>query len=187
MIEVEIKVPIDDKNTIIKKLINIGFIFKKTIKQSDIYFQHPTRDFAKSDEALRIRRTLDGCYLNYKGPKLDKTTKTREEIEIFLKESENITKIFEKLGFKKVFIVEKTREIYKFNEITASIDSVKSLGTFMELEILIKEDKDLSENREKVFSILKKMNISKEKIIRKSYLELILFSSIKGREKIIKI
>ncbi|MHA1252783.1 MAG: class IV adenylate cyclase [Candidatus Helarchaeota archaeon] len=77
MIEVEIKVPISDKNKIIQKLKNIGFIFKKSVIQKDIYFQHPSRNFVKTDEALRIRETPEEVFLNYKGPKIDTTTKTQ--------------------------------------------------------------------------------------------------------------
>ncbi len=174
MIEVEIKVPISDKNKIIQKLKNIGFIFKKSVIQKDIYFQHPSRNFVKTDEALRIRETPEEVFLNYKGPKIDTTTKTREEIEISLKNGKNLIKIFEKLGFQKVILIEKKREIYELDEIKASVDMVKGLGDYLELEILLDNRKQLDTKRELLFSILDRLGISKDKIIRKSYLELLL-------------
>ncbi|MHA1231327.1 MAG: class IV adenylate cyclase [Candidatus Helarchaeota archaeon] len=174
MIEVEIKVPISDKNKIIQKLKNIGFIFKKSVIQKDIYFQHPSRNFVKTDEALRIRETPEEVFLNYKGPKIDTTTKTREEIEISLKNGKNLIKIFEKLGFQKVILIEKKREIYELDEIKASVDMIKGLGDYLELEILLDNRKQLDTKRELLFSILDRLGISKDKIIRKSYLELLL-------------
>ena len=52
--------------------------------QIDCYYAHPVRDFAASDEALRLRQVGENNYITYKGPKLDTTTKTRREIEISL-------------------------------------------------------------------------------------------------------
>ncbi|MBD3230482.1 MAG: class IV adenylate cyclase [Candidatus Lokiarchaeota archaeon] len=174
MIEVEIKVSINDKNIMIEKLKRIGFKFKESVNQKDIYFQHPKRNFVKTDEALRIRETSEGTYLNYKGPKLDKTTKTREEIEIFFANGKKIIKIFEKLGFKQVSTVEKTRDIYLYNDINASIDSVKSLGDYIEFETLINSKNNMKKKRDELFSLLDDLNISRKKLIRKSYLELLL-------------
>jgi len=74
MIEVEVKVRADHSQvrSVLQKLgaIKIGIE-----NQSDTYFAAPYRDFAKTDEALRIR-SLDGkAVLTYKGPKLDKVSK----------------------------------------------------------------------------------------------------------------
>ena len=46
------------------------------------------RDFAATDEALRIRRVGDANFVTYKGPKLDQSTKTRREIEVPLADGE---------------------------------------------------------------------------------------------------
>jgi hypothetical protein len=43
----------------------------RPVEETDLYFQHPARDFAASDEALRIRQKAGVCLLTYKGPKLD--------------------------------------------------------------------------------------------------------------------
>ncbi|MHA1310984.1 MAG: class IV adenylate cyclase [Candidatus Helarchaeota archaeon] len=174
MIEVELKVPIADKNMIAGELKKIGFVFKKSIIQNDTYFQHPIRDFAKTDEALRIRETPEEVFLSYKGPKLDEITKTREEIEISFDNSKNLKKIFEKIGFKKVIVINKTRELFEMDEIKAAIDIVEHLGAFLELEILCENKETMPDKRETLFSILKKINISQNSIIRKSYLELLL-------------
>ena len=50
-------------------------------EQVDTYFSHPARDFAATDEALRIRSIDQENFVTYKGPKLDATTKTRREID----------------------------------------------------------------------------------------------------------
>ena len=57
MIEVEVKAKIENFEDMKKKLENLGAIKSKKEFQEDIYFNSPIVDFAKSDEALRIRTT----------------------------------------------------------------------------------------------------------------------------------
>ena len=85
MIEVEVKAKIDNFEDMRKKLNDLGAIKTKEEFQEDIYFNSPIVDFAKTDEALRIRTTKQGdekhIFITYKGAKIDSESKTREEIE----------------------------------------------------------------------------------------------------------
>src|ERR1700688_1176895 len=71
--------------------------------QVDRYYAHPARDFAQTDEALRIRRIGQANYVTYKGPKLDTTTKTRRELELPLAPGDagaaGFAELLEALGF----------------------------------------------------------------------------------------
>ncbi len=174
MIEVEIKVKIDNKDEITNKLKKLGFKFIKKKFQEDIYFNGINRDFRKTDEALRIRDDDGTFFVTYKGPKLDNISKTREEIEVKIEDKEKMRQIFKKLGFKEVHPIRKIREIYKKDNIIASIDNVEGLGIFLELEKSI-SDSEITKKDEilnELLDLLKSLNISKDKIIRKSYLEL---------------
>ncbi len=53
--EVEQKHRVDDGWDLAIRLASLGGKLGEPIHQSDQYFAHPCRDFAKSDEALRIR------------------------------------------------------------------------------------------------------------------------------------
>ena len=79
MIEVEVKARIDGFEEIEEKLESIGAVKSKTEFQEDIYFASPIVDFAKTDEALRIRTTNNDIFITYKGPKLNSEAKTRKE------------------------------------------------------------------------------------------------------------
>ena len=174
MIEIEIKVKIDNKDEIIEKLKKLGFKFIKKKFQEDIYFNGSNRDFKKTDEALRIRDDNGTFFITYKGPKLDNVSKTREEIEVKIEDKEKMRLILKKLGFKEVPPIRKIREIYKRGDIIASIDNVEGLGIFLELEKSI-SDSEITKKDEilnELLDLLKSLNISKDKIIRKSYLEL---------------
>ena len=172
MIEVEIKVRIKNKDEITEKLKKLGFKFIKKKFQEDIYFNGIDRDFRKTDEALRIRDDNGTYYVTYKGPKIDRISKTREEIEVRIDDKEKMRQIFKKLGFREVRPIRKVREIYKKDDITASIDDVEGLGLFLELEKNIYNINEKDEALKELMEILKALNISKDNTIRKSYLEL---------------
>ena len=55
MIEVEAKAKINDFNETRDKIKNLGAKLTKIEHQEDLYFNSPTVDFARTDEALRIR------------------------------------------------------------------------------------------------------------------------------------
>ena len=82
VIEVEMKFAVPDEVEILQHLVKWKVEFGQSERQVDLYFFHPIRDFADTDEALRIRRTESRVDVAYKGPRLDTTTKTRQEIEV---------------------------------------------------------------------------------------------------------
>jgi adenylate cyclase, class 2 len=55
MYEVELKFPVAGHDPVIEMLTNRGARPGPSIEQRDFYFNHPQRDFAATDEALRIR------------------------------------------------------------------------------------------------------------------------------------
>ncbi len=173
MIEVEIKSPIDEPDEIRRRLSRIGATFMTKEKQVDIYYNAPHRDFAETDEALRIRVGGD-ITLTYKGPKLDSFSKTREEICISLGDTDQATAMLKALDFKEVATVVKVRETYRLNDLIISIDDVRDLGMFIEIESMSGADYQSALGR--VFEMLDRLGLEKENTIRESYLELILSS-----------
>lgn len=172
MIEIEVKVRADHSKSfpILKK---IGAVKLGVEDQSDIYFAAPHRDFAKTDEALRIR-SLDGqAVLTYKGPKLDGISKTREEFETPVDETATI-QILHSLGFSEAGVVRKKREVFRTGEITVCLDAVEGLGEFLEVEIVAENEKELETSRAKLFELLKEFGAGEKDSIRTSYLEMVL-------------
>ncbi len=176
MIEVEVKAKIENFEDMEKKLKNLGAIKSKKEYQEDIYFNSPIVDFAKSDEALRIRTTTENdsknIFITYKGPKIDSKSKTREEIEISIEDSEKCSKIFEHLGFKKVRTVRKNRQYYTYENFEISLDDIEGLDPYMEIEIALDDGKDYNEAQNKIFELFSKLDVE-EGFERTSYLELL--------------
>src|SRR5688500_13235290 len=105
-IEVEHKYRVTDLADVQRRLAALPATIAEPQLQVDTYFAHPARDFAKTDEALRIRCVGERNYVTYKGPKLDAVTKTRREIELPLAPHESGAAAFGELllalGFRRV-------------------------------------------------------------------------------------
>jgi adenylate cyclase class 2 len=192
MIEVEIKAQISDPQKIRKRFEEQGGKYIISLSHEDTYYNMPKklRDFRKTDEALRIRKSTDydkqneskkqtKYYLTYKGAKLDNSTKTREEIETLIDDGEKLKKILDNLGFRTVLTIKKERDLYHFDyegaEIEALIDYIPILEShFIEVEIQAESSMQIELSRDLLFDFLRKFQIEKKDSIRKSYLELIL-------------
>lgn len=174
MIEVELKGYADDE---IFKRVRERFKFMRKETHEDIYFQHPCRDFSKTDEALRIRiKRFNGHFegfLTYKGPKVDGESKTRKEIEVVISDIDTHIDLLRSLGFKDVLTVVKIREKYYAEKgVNIALDEVEGLGKFIEIEKLVMDEKSIEKEVNKLKNILKSLGV--KKFERRSYLELLL-------------
>jgi len=193
MIEVEIKVKITDPELMRKRFIEKQGIYKFSLKHEDTYFNMPNglRDFKKTDEALRLRKSIKfiknnsgedqerEVYFTYKGKKIDNFTKTREEIDLIVEDYGKMRRILSLLGFKEVLSVKKERELFKFDyknySIEALIDYLPILDQhFIEVEYLTDSSEKIEEIKDELFDFLSLFNIKKEDSVRKSYLELVI-------------
>ena len=176
MIEVEVKAKIDSFEDMEKKLNELGALKTKKEFQEDIYFNSPVVDFAKTDEALRIRTTKENdnenIFITYKGPKIDKKSKTRKEIEMGIEEAQKCSEIFEAIGFKKVRAVRKNRQYYKYENFEISLDDIEGLEPYMEIEIALEDGSDYNAAQNSIFELFAKLDIT-DGFERTSYLELL--------------
>ena len=177
--EVEQKFPAADLDGVAGRLAAMGVAVGEPRRELDLYFAHPSRDFARSDEALRLRRIAGRNWITYKGPKIDPTTKTRREIELPLPEGEaafaSWRGLLEALGFRPVAEVSKSRRKAKVpwqgRQVEASLDEVDRVGRFVELE-LVTDPSDLEPAKACIASLAARLGLSGSE--RRSYLELLL-------------
>ena len=142
-LEVEQKFPVADLNVVRQQLAALGAKFHEPVDQADTYFSHPDRNFAQTDEALRLRQVGEANFVTYKGPKLDAETKTRRELELPLPGGSashgQWTELLLALGFGVVATVRKRRESASLEwlgeHIEVALDAVEQVGQFAELEI----------------------------------------------------
>ena len=179
MLEVEQKFRIHDKDKLIDQLAHLGAIRGEPVEQHDYYFAHPVRNFAETDEALRIRRNGTDNRITYKGPKRATVSKVRQEIELGFESGEStfeqLAEILELLGLEQVRTIKKRRTPYTYphhqHSFEITIDEVQELGTFAEIELLAEEDQ-LALAEAAIIELAKTLGLSNQ--IRLSYLGMLM-------------
>jgi len=178
--EVELKFWVADLGILEARLNGMGTPVGPATTEIDVYFAHPARDFVQTDEAFRIRQRGAENFVTYKGPKLDRTTKTRKEIDLALPEGEAVAKsftaLFESLGFRPVGTVSKLRRKFEIDwegrRVEGSLDEIGDLGTFAELELVVETTDQIDAAKTCIGALATELQLSKGE--RRSYLELLL-------------
>ncbi|MFD1597573.1 class IV adenylate cyclase [Halobellus rarus] len=170
---------------------------KKRLTQVDTYYDAPHRDFAETDEALRVRRERnppssdsgaepagsdapgghrfeETVKVTYKGPLIDAESKTRAEHETAVADGDAAAAIFDGLGFEQAAVVEKEREYFVLDGYTVTLDRVDGLGEFVEVEAEASESADVESVRDGAFEVLRRLGLDPDEQIRTSYLGLLL-------------
>jgi adenylate cyclase class 2 len=179
-LEVEMKFRLDDPADFRSRLDRLGPSEFVEHHQSDAYFNHPSRDFRITDEALRIRTEDERTILCWKGPRHPGPTKTRPELEVDVAEGESprdrLAELLTRLGFQPVFTVRKRRRECTVSEgggppVTVSLDAVDGLGEFVELELLA-EVGAVEEAKRTILSLANRLGLNHPET--RSYLALLL-------------
>lgn len=175
--EVELKYPVDEFQSLLNQIKSLNATSHQPIRQVDRYFNHPSRDFGETNEALRIRNIGEATHITYKGPLLDTIAKTRQEIELRLADSTNqqLGEMLTLLGFREVLAVAKSRTpislTFENRDIEIVLDEVDGLGQFVELETLTnKADKEAA--RDSLLRLADQLGL--ENSTQRSYLEMLL-------------
>jgi adenylate cyclase class 2 len=179
MLEIEMKFPVADFADLERRLVEWGASAAATRADADEYFNAPDRDFARTDEALRLRRIGPANYVTYKGPKRDAQTKTRTEVEVALAAGDHpaadFAALLKHLGYRPTAIVRKRRTIYHLArqgfDMEVCLDDVEQVGRFVELEILAPEEM-LDQAKGVLLQTAAELGLSTSE--RRSYLELLL-------------
>jgi adenylate cyclase class 2 len=186
MLEVENKYTGVDFTVLERRLVEWGARAVPQRHEADHYFNAPDRDFAVTDEALRLRRIGEHNYVTYKGPKCDAATKTRVEVEVPLAEgdgpAEDFTRLLSRLGYRTVAVVSKQRRAFHLERggfaLEVTLDEVEELGRFAELEIQAPEEQ-LDTARTVLLQTAAALGLTASE--RRSYLELLLTARAGGK------
>ena len=184
--EVEQKFRVLDLRALEGRLAALGVSVAPAQTEVDQYFAHPSRNFAETDEALRIRRKGGQVLITYKGPRVDRTTKTRQEIELPLGAEEESAAawvgLLQVLHFTPVAEVFKSRRKafipWQGQKVEVSLDEVQGVGTYAELEVMADEHA-IEPAKALIASLAVELNLHENE--RRSYLQLLL----EGRETVI--
>ena len=176
--EVEVKFRSVDNDRLTLALAARGADSEQTITQEDTYLTHPSRDFAATNEAFRIRRIGEENRITYKGPRRSGPTKTREEIEIELTSGAQafteLYRLFECLGFRPVATIKKSRTPFHLTRdgrrIEVVLDRAEGLGDFVEIETLAATETDLPAAQAAVLALASELGLTE--VEPRSYLRM---------------
>lgn len=179
MLEVEVKYAVAAFAPIEAALRNMGAAIQPLRRDADHYFNAPDRDFAQTDEAVRVRTVGEKNYVTYKGPKIDQETKTRLEFEVPLADGEAVAADFRRLltqlRYRPVAVVRKTRRIAEFSRdgfhMQVTLDEVDGVGEYVELEIVAPEER-ADAAKAAVLAFAAELGLAQSE--RRSYLQLLL-------------
>jgi adenylate cyclase class 2 len=179
MLEVEVKYAVADFGPLEAALAARGITPGVPRRDADHYFNAPDRDFAVTDEAVRVRTIGEKNFVTYKGPKIDRETKTRLEIEVPFADGEEAAADFRRLlthlRYRPVAVVRKSRRVAEFNRdgfaMQVTLDEVDSVGQYAELEVVAPEDK-ADAAKAAVLAVATELGLTQSE--RRSYLQLLL-------------
>jgi len=165
---VELKARVEDHDFLRKKLSALGAEHAGTFRQTDSYFEVP-------EGRLKLREVTDDgtaelIYYereNIAGPKSD------DAFILRVQEPEELKKILKKI-LTPLVVIEKVREIYRYNGTQIHLDTVKNLGKFIEFERQTSDDpKMIKKDRLTLQKLMKKLKIDPNNLESLSYSDLL--------------
>jgi len=176
--EVEVKYRLADYDQLVARLVQRRANREPAIDQEDTYLSHPSRDFAVTNEALRIRRIRPENRITYKGPRQRGPTKTREEIEMILAPGDlafsQLQRLFENLGFRPVATIRKSRTSFHVTQqgldLEVALDRALGLGDFAEIEALAAHESELPAAQAAVLALAAELGLTE--VEPRSYLRM---------------
>ena len=146
-------------------LAKIGAHFEKIETQTDTYF-------GVNNGRLKIRERDSGPpqLIQYFREDEERPRPSYYEI-VHLRDVEKVKETLEREHGIRV-IVKKKREIWIWENVRIHFDIVEELGDFIEFEAVLKDDRDIPGERQKVEWLMKEFGIHRKDLIIRSYGEM---------------
>ena len=168
-IETEIKIKIDkDKYQSLISFMDDNAEFINESNHLDVYYEPAHRRFTDKEiirEWLRIGKRGNKNIITYK----NWYDVHCDEYEVEINDIDKMYKIFDVLNFKKISKVDKNRRKYIYlNKYEISLDNVKELGYFIEIEV-IEYDKHIMQEYDGLLKLAKDLDLNLDDIDKKGY------------------
>lgn len=132
--ETEIKFKIQNKKEIVLLLLRMGAKRCRKEREVDYLFDFPKDLLMRRGGILRLRKTVSGTLLTFKGPLLSSRFKKRDEINVNVGDFIKMKNVLERIGFVGVFSKEKIREKFTCNNLEIFLDKLPFIGYYLEIE-----------------------------------------------------
>ena len=158
--ETEIKIKIEDCGDFCRRLKALkANILSARHFEDNLLLDFADQRLSSSQCLLRIRFAEDSGLLTYKGPpRPEGIFKTREELEIRLKNGAAMLQILERIGMRVCFRYQKYRQEFALDQIEVAVDETP-IGNYVEFE----------GSPEGIGNLARKMGIAESQFLRSSY------------------
>ena len=165
-IEVELKFQLMNFDDLYRELNSMKSSVQLLLgeRQIDRYYVPSHRNFLDSapvSEWLRVRKSSKGDFINYKKWHNESgcNAVSCSELETEVSDIDALVKIFVRLNFEEIIVVDKKRWSWKLGNAEISIDRVKGLGDYIELEAC-GEFKSIDDAKKYLYEKLSELNAS---------------------------
>ncbi|MCB0281685.1 MAG: class IV adenylate cyclase [Calditrichae bacterium] len=163
---IEIKAECTDPEKVESIIIEKGWKSGGVENQKDTFFNVP-------NGRLKLRETNENqaVLIPYFRPDMN-TLRDSEYVLLKTDETRQALSILKKM-FGIRWIVSKKRKIYFYDNIRIHLDEVDSLGSFIEFEGVISDDKMYNETQEKLEWLIELFEIAQEQIFKEAYVDML--------------
>ena len=162
-VNLELKVKVESHTKLKKLLSEIKAERRGILNQEDIYY--------KCKDGLLKLRIENGCESLIFYKREEKKTNRWSDYNVVKFKDGNAKDFFSKI-FDVEVGVKKKRELFYFDDTRIHLDTVKSLGEFLELETLVINGK--TDARKRFLNTVKLLELGNLKEIRKSYRDIMI-------------
>jgi adenylate cyclase class 2 len=172
VVEIEIKAHVDDPEELSRVLDDIGS-FRRHYHKKDRYFGF-SRDSV--NPLFRLRHDGSRWLCTSKERKMVGQSEQNEETEFEVSDGEAFQRFIRGLGLHVVVEKEKIGSSWDVAGVRAELSTVNDLGHFLELELVLPDectDEETDHARERLLSLLDRLEIPKETVESRPYLQII--------------
>jgi len=167
-IEVEIKAWVQEVDRLREEIQAIAE-FQNSYEKRDTYFSWPRQE----TPLFRIRREAESNTVNYKQKERADGIEVNREHEFQVDDAEAFINFCKYLEYEEYIEKQKQGELYSFENVGIELSLVEGLGWFVEIEILVDLQSEVSAAREKLREVLQALSVPEDKIEPRYYYELL--------------
>ena len=172
--EIEMKAWVDDPAALKERLRKLCANFLREYKKSDTYFHLMDGDRLKQE--LRLRSDGDDTIVTLKEKQVRQGLEVNVEREFSVSNSEHFRYLLECSGYEEFIRKEKIGTAYQCGAYLVELSHVTRLGTFIEVEELIKgsvSEEKLRQTDKAIRELLQQLGIGTEKIEFRGYTQML--------------
>lgn len=179
-IELELKAWVPSLSSLERKLKKLGAVFQEELKENDSYFTFAnTKGYQK--KRFRLRELKDRSIVTVKIERNNRflNIDANQEVEFEIKDPDAFRIFAKEFGFRLLIKKRKMVKRYRLNQpkvyrdILIELVKVEKLGNFIELEMLLKNKKNIDIAAKKLRALLSYLGIPETKIEPTPYTKLL--------------